>query len=454
MTVPSNPEALCRGGDLTPLVSFMPANNRRRRDFGALLVAGALLFLLALPANGQSRSPRVPALTVQRVITAEYAFCSRTESATASELDAIDAEIQNAMDEARRRRNQLVADSVRVATRLQNAQAKVNEIDARLSPFQVERSKVLSDMKPFADQIARLEQGNAAAGAAGEHAQLMAREAELRARIATMTAELEKLRSIQRGGPMNPLPTQGDEIQRLFQGMTAAEGPVADLRRAQQELEDVMARLREIRRETIPIRYDPQYVALQRRLEELNRQIATVETELAAARRARDEAKTASEQYDLKTLELAHEENLYIYEHMTRARHCLQKRREQLNPAAPSAPTTSARATTGQWSVSCRFKDPDYGNTTDGGGFSLTPTLDGRGGVRGAYVSSNASYEVTGRIAPDGSASGTGSGSGWTVTWSGRFSEAGDNTVGNGSVNVTFTDIEEGGTCTGTWSVP
>jgi chromosome segregation ATPase len=387
-------------------------------------------------------------------MTAEYAFCSRTEGAPASELDAVDSEIQTAMDQAQRRVDQLVADSASVATRLRNAQAKVDEIDGKLSPLQVERSKILSDMKPFADQIARLEQGNAPAGVAGDHAQLMAREAELRARIATMTAELEKLRSIQRGGPMNPLPTQGDEIQRFFQGMTAAEGPVADLRRAQQELEDVMARLREIRRETIPIRYDPQYVALQRRLEEINRQIAAIETELDAARRARDEAKTALEQSELKTLELAHVENLYIYEHMIRARQCVQKRREQLNGAAPPVQATSARAATGRWSVSCRFKDPDYGNTTDGGGFSLTPTLDGRGGVRGAYVSSNANYEVTGRIAPDGSATGTGSGSGWTVTWSGRFAEAGGNTVGNGNVNVTFTDVEEGGTCTGTWSIP
>jgi predicted nuclease with TOPRIM domain len=428
----------------------------RRAEFSSLssLVVGALAFLLASAAYGQARIPRVPAATVQRVIASEYAFCARTEGAIASELDAIEAEIQDAMDQAQRRVDQLAADSARAAARLTNAQAKVDEIDARLSPLQVERSKVLSDMKPFADQIASLEQGNAPVGAAGEHAQLMAREAELRDRIAAMTAELEKLRSIQRGGPVSPLPAQGDEIQRFFQNMAGAEGPVADLRRAQQQLEEVMARLREIRRETIPIRFDPQYVALLRRLEELNRQIATVETELDAARRGRDEAKTASEQYDGKALELAHVENLYIYEHMIRARHCIEKRREQLNRAAPAAPATPARAASGQWSVQCRFKDPDYGNTTDGGGFSLTPTLDGRGGVRGAYVSSNASYEVTGRIAPDGSASGTGAGSGWTVTWSGRFAEAGGNTVGNGSVNVTFTDVEEGGTCTGTWSIP
>ncbi|HYO45704.1 MAG TPA: hypothetical protein VEY33_03340 [Gemmatimonadota bacterium] len=415
------------------------------------LVVGALPFLLASTAYGQARIPRVPAATVQRVVSAEYAFCSRTEGATNLELDAVDSEIQHAMDQAQRRVDQLAADSAGAATRLKNAQAKVDEIDASLSTLQVERSKVLSDMKPFADQIARLEQGNVPAGAAGEHAQLMAREAEIRARIAAMTAELEKLRSIQRGGPVNPLPTQGDEIQRFFQGMAGAEGPLADLRRAQEELEGVMARLWEIRRETIPIRFDPQYLALQRRLEELQRPIAALDSQLDAARTTRDEAKRAWEAFDLKGLELAHEENLYLYEHMTRAQLCVQKRRQQLSRAAPPAPTTAAGAASGRWSVFCRFQDPDYGQMTDGGRFGVT--FDGSGGVSGSYMSSSANYAVTGRMAADGSASGTGSGDGWTVTWSGRFGQAGGETVGNGNVSVNITD-HGGGTCNGTWSIP
>jgi len=414
-------------------------------------LAFCLLTALVLPSPARAQQPRVPAATVQRVISSEFAFCGRTETASAAELDRIGAEIQQAIDLAQRRVNQLAADSAAVSTALKNAQAKVDEVDGKLSPLQVERAKVLSDMTPYADQIARLEQGNAPAGAVSEHAELMAREAELRKRVADLTAQLEKLRNVQRTGPMNPLPTSGDDIQRFFQGMASADGPVADLRKAQNDLAAVMGRLREIRRETIPIRFSPEYTALQRRLEELNRQIGDLETQLQTAQRARDTAKSAWESFDVKALAVAHEENLYVYEHMTRAQHCVQKRREQLNREAPPVATTTAGAVSGQWGVFCRFTDPDYGELTDGGTFRLT--FDGRGGVAGSYVSSNATYTVAGTVAADGSAAGSGSGSGWAVTWSGRFGQSGGGTVGNGSVAVNITQYG-GGTCSGTWSAP
>jgi hypothetical protein len=389
----------------------------------------------------------VPAATVQRVVTAEYAYCSRTENADAAQLDAIGREVQQAIDQAQSRVNRLVADSAAAGTRLKNAQAKVDEVDAKLSPLQIERTKVLADMKPYADQIAQLEQGNAPPGAVAEHTELMEREASLRTRIANLTAEIEKLRKVERGG----VTTRGDDIQGFIQSMTANEGPVGYLRQAQKDLDTVMARLRDIRRGTLPIRYDPAYVALQRRLDELNTQIGDLDTQYDAAKRARDEAKSALEQLDLKAIELAHEENLYIYEHMARAQHCVQKRRQQLNQAAPPVSASTSGTFTGKYGVYCRFTNPDYGSMTDGG--TVTLTFNGQGGVSGTYAGGNGTYGVGGSVSAGGTVGGTGQGSGWTVTWSGRVGQQGGGAVGNGNVQVNITDYG-GGTCTGTWSIP
>lgn len=420
----------------------------RRPRFGFFIVfPSALLAVLGSPDFVRGQRARVPAATVQKVISAEYAYCSRTENATAAQLETIASEIQQAMTQAQRAVERLTADSTAVARAVKTAQDKYDEIDGRLSPLQIERTKVLSDMQPHADNIARAEQGNAPAGAVSEHAELMKQEADLRARIASLTAEIEKLRGVKRGGII----TRGDDVQDFIQSMAADEGPVGYLRQAQKDLERVMARLREIRRETIPIRFSPEYTALQRRLEELNRQIGEIEPQLDEAKRARDNAKTRRDNFDFRALETAHEENLYVYEHMTRAQHCVQKRREQLNQAAPPVTATTAGTFAGKYGVYCRFTDPDLGEMTDGGTVSLT--FDGKGGVSGNYTGANGSYGVGGSVAADGGVGGTGSGSGWTVAWGGRVGMQGGGAVGNGNVTVNITQYG-GGTCTGTWSIP
>jgi hypothetical protein len=233
--------------------------------------------------------------------------------------------------------------------------------------------------------------------------------------------------------------------------MSDAEGPVAELRQAHADLSSVIGRLRDIRRETIPIRFGDEYQRHHSRLEEMKRQIGDIEVEMRAAKIDRDAAKTAWEEFDLKGLELAHEENLYAYEHFTRAGHCVQKRRQALAQAAPPVSPSMAGTGSGQWGVFCRFTDPDYGSLTDGGSFSVT--FNGQGGVSGTYQSSNASYGVGGNVAADGTASGNGSGAGWSVAWGGRFGRQGGAIVGGGNVTVTITDFG-GGTCNGTWSLP
>lgn len=423
----------------------------KRPRFGFFIVfPSALLAVLWSPDFGYGQTARVPAATVQQVISAEYAYCSRTENATAAQLETIGSEIEQAMTQAQRAVDRLAADSTAVARAVKTAQDKYDEIDGRLSPLQIERAKVLADMKPHADNIARAEQGNAPAGAQTEHAQLMEQEAGLRARIASLTAEIEKLRGVQRDRSGRII-TRGDDVQDFIQSMTADEGPVGYLRQAQKDLERVMARLREIRRETIPIRFSPEYTALQRRLEELNNQIGEIEPQLDEAKRARDNAKTARDNFDSRALETAREVNLYTYEHMTRAQHCVQKRRQQLNAATPAVTATTTGTFTGQYGVYCRFTDPDYGEMTDGGTVSLT--FNGRGGVSGTYTGGNGTYGVGGSVAADGGVGGTGSGSGWTVNWGGRVGQQGGAAVGNGNVTVNITQYG-GGTCTGTWSIP
>ncbi len=430
----------------------VPAGRAPVPRLAAALTAMLLPLVLASPLAAQGRGgARVPVETVQRVMTAEFSLCDRTENATASELDAIAAEIRQAIDQAQRRVDRLVADSAAAARALKDAQDKVTEVDKRLGPLQAERNKVLSDMQVYDDQLIRLEQGNAPAGEPSEHAQLMQREKSLRERIAQLTAEVEKARQLQGSGPMNPLPTQGDDVQRFFQNMASDDGPVGPLKEAVTELNGVMARLRAIRRETHPIRFGAEYTALQRRLDDLNRRIGEIETELNTATRARDRAKTAWENFDLRGLDRAHEENLYVYEHFMRAQHCVEKRRRQLNQEAPPVSTSAAGSASGRWGVFCRFNDPDYGQITDGGTFTIT--LDGRGGVAGTYVSDMSNYAVSGSVAPDGSASGAGSGGGWSVSWSGRLGQTAGGTVGNGGVNVTITSFG-GGSCSGTWSIP
>lgn len=273
-----------------------------RLPFAALLAAP-----FVLPAAASPQAARVPAATVQRVMSSEFAFCGRAESASAGDLDALDAEIRGAIDQAQRRVNSLVTDSVAAAKRLTDAQTRYDEVDGRLSPLQIERNSVQAQLKPIDDELARIEGGTAQPGQLNEHAQLMASQTELQGRIAFLTAEVEKVKQIQQ----RDIQARGDSVQDFLQGLTANEGPVADLRRAQEELKGVIERLREIRRETIPIRFGAQYTELHRKLADLERRIAEVEAELDTARRARDTARTARENFDLAGLEMAHEENLY-----------------------------------------------------------------------------------------------------------------------------------------------
>jgi hypothetical protein len=384
----------------------------------------------------------VPAATIKRVIDAEFAFCRQTEAASASQLTGINANIQRSIDAAQQAVDKLVADSTALAQAVSKAKAEYDRLETRVGELQVKRNDAADKLRPLDEKIAAAE-GAVAGGGPSRHQELMTQEANLRERIKMLREAVAKA-------------NKAMENMSAIQAATADEGPIADLRKAEQDLAAVMEELRAIRRQTHPIRYSQEYIDLRAKWEKADADARSAEIDRDNAKKAWDAARLEMDKFDGKALSLARDENVYAYEHMIRARHCVEERRKELaNPAAPVTPVTpppvAAAGASGKWSVVCKWTDTSMSDTNDGGTFtiSITPT----GGVSGDYVSSAKTYPVTGQVASDGSASGQGSGAGWSVTWSGTIQRTAAGTTGNGGISVAVTDLG-GGTCTGGWSIP
>jgi hypothetical protein len=410
-----------------------------RAALGALVLAVAIL--APTLASAQLRSPTVgklPAVTIRRIIETEVDLCRRTESATAAQLGGIEADIQQAGTTAQQRVDRLLADSTALAQAVTNAKTKYDQLETRVGQLQVARNDAAAKLKPLDDRIAAAE--GATGSGPSRHEQLMTDETNLRARIVMLQEEVKKANKAMEGmGPM--------------QRATANEGPIADLRKAEQDLAAVMDELRTIRRQTHPIRYSAEYIDLRAKWEKADTDARSAEVDRDNAKKELDAAQLEMDKFDAAALSLAHDENLYTYEHLYRARMCVEKRREELKkPAAPTPPPQAAAAgASGKWGVTCTWNDASRGTTNDGGTFSIsiTPT----GGVSGTYVSGSRNYPVTGQMGSDGAANGQGSGSGWSVTWSGTLQRAGGGATGTGNISVNISD-SGGGTCSGGWSIP
>lgn len=410
-----------------------PTPLARRR----VLLASCIAMAAPAAAHAQLRSPTavdVPAATIARVMNSEFAFCRQTEEASATDLNRIAGEITRDMNSAQQRVNRLVADSTRIAQAVSTAQTRYDQAEERLGKLQVARNDAKAAFQPFEDKIAAAE----GAGGAGpsRHQQLMNEEASLRARIAQLEIEVKKANAAMEG--LNAL-----------ERATANEGPLADLKQAQQQLAAVMDELRGIRRQTHPIRYSAEYVAAKTRYEQAEQAASVAEAERDAAKKALDAAEMEeTAKFDAEGLRIAHLENLYTYEHLYRAQQCVDKRREVLGrPAPPTPPPAVATAgAAGKWGVNCQNGDFKF---QEGGTFSLTIAADGA--VSGTYVSDNATYAVTGQMASNGTVTGQGAGADWAVGWSGTLQRAGGGATGSGGINVNMSD---GGTCTGGWSIP
>ncbi|HET6617014.1 MAG TPA: hypothetical protein VFH69_04315 [Gemmatimonadota bacterium] len=399
--------------------------------------------LIPTVAFAQLRSPTaadVPAATIARIINEEAAFCRQTDGATAAQLAGIEADIQRAMQAAQQAVDKLIADSTALDRRVSEAKKKFDDLETRVGQLQVARNDAAAKLKPLDDKIAAAE--GATGSGPSRHDQLMTEETNLRARIQVLREEVKKANKAMEG-------------MSTIQAATANEGPIADLRKAEQDLTTVMEELRAIRRQTHPIRYSAEYIDLRTKWEKADTDAKSAEVDRDNAKKELDAAQLEMSKFDHASLELARDENLYAYEHLYRAKQCVEKRRKDLaKPAeAPVTPPQAAAASaSGKWGVTCKWNDRTMSDTQDGGTFSLsiTPT----GGVTGTYVSGNATYPVTGQVAADGSAGGTGSGSGWSVNWSGTIQRtAAGGATGNGGVTVTVSDLG-GGTCTGGWSIP
>jgi hypothetical protein len=409
-----------------------------------LLRVAILAGILApAPAFAQLRSPTaagVPSETIKRIINQEVAFCQSTDTATAAQLTGIEADIQRAMTAAQQKVDKLIADSTALAQPVTNAKTKYDQLETRVGQLQVARNAAKASLDPLDAKIAAAE--GAASGGPSRHEQLMAEETSLRQRIQLLREEVKKANKAMEG-------------LNVLEAATANEGPIADLRKAEQDLATVMEELRGIRRQTIPIRYGAEYVALKAKWEKADADATSAEVDRDNAKKELDAAELEMSKFDGAALELARDENLYAYEHLYRAKQCVDKRREELakpagaTPVAP--PQAAAAGASGKWGVTCKWNDPQMSATNDGGTFSITITPSGA--VSGTYVSDSASYPVTGQLTADGSASGQGTGSSWSVTWSGTLQRTASGATGSGSISVTISDFG-GGTCSGGWSIP
>jgi hypothetical protein len=408
----------------------------------ALRSLGWVVAILIPAVSFGQQSPTafgVPAETIARIINQEAAFCRQTEEATAAQLAGIEADIQRAMQSYQPAVDKLVADSIALAKAVTDAKKKYDDLETRVGQLQVARNDAAAKLKPLDEQIAAAE--GATGSGPSRHQQLMDQETSLRQRIQMLREEVKKANKAMEG-------------MSTIQAATASEGPIADLRKAEQDLAAVMDELRAIRRQTHPIRYSANYISLREAWEKADQEARTAELDRDNAKKALDAAQLEESKFDQKALSRAQDENLYAYEHLYRAKQCVEKRRNQLKTPAPAAPAPAqaAAGASGKWGVTCKWNDSSMGTSNDGGTFSLsiTPT----GAVSGTYVSGSSSYPVTGTVAANGAAVGQGSGSGWSVSWSGNIQRtAAGGATGSGGVTVTITD-SGGGTCTGGWSIP
>lgn len=405
-------------------------------------LAWVVAILAPTVASAQLRSPtaaKLPAVTIRRIIETEVDLCRRTDTATAAQLTGVEADIQQAMTAVQQRVDRLLADSTALAQGVTRAKTKFDELETRVGQLQVARNDAAAKLRPLDEKIAAAE--GATGSGPSRHEQLMTDETSLRQRIQMLREEVKKANKAMEG-------------MSTIQAATASEGPIADLRKAEQDLAAVMDELRAIRRQTHPIRYSAEYIDLRAKWEKADEDARSAELDRESAKKELDAAELEVSKFDAAPLQLAHDENLYAYEHLVRARHCVEKRRKELNKPADApapAPQPTAGSASGKWSVTCKWTDPDMKDTNDGGPFSLsfTPT----GSVTGTYVSGNASYPVTGQVAADGSALGQGTGPDWSVSWSGNIQRTAGGATGNGSVTVKVSNFG-GGTCTGGWSIP
>lgn len=420
-----------------PVRAPVPATLRAALSSFACVV-GILTPMVAF-AQQSPTAAGLPAVTIRRIIETEVDLCRRTDTATAAQLTGIEADIQQAGTAVQQRVDRLLADSTALALAVTNAKTKYDQLETRVGQLQVARNAAKASLDPLDAKIAAAE--GASGSGPSRHEQLMAEEANLRQRIQVLREEVKKANKAMEG-------------MSAIQAATASEGPIADLRKAEQDLAAVMDELRAIRRQTLPIRYGAEYVDLKAKWEKAEAEARSAEIDQENAKKELDAAQLEMSKFDQAALDLAHNENLYTYEHLYRAKQCVEKRRKELNKPADApapAPQPTAGSASGKWSVTCKWTDPEMKDTTDGGTFSLsfTPT----GSVSGTYVSDNTSYPVTGQVAADGSASGVGSGPDWSVSWSGNIQRTAGGATGSGSVTVKVSNLG-GGTCTGGWSIP
>lgn len=396
--------------------------------------APSILGILLLASGTWAQGARVPAATVQRVVTAEFKYCSDSENSTSAQLNALATQIQADIAAQQRATSQLVADSAARHKAFTDAQKALKQLDDSKGPLDAQLNLIEAAQKPYEERMATAERAENLAGGQTRLQQLEAEMAGFLQQIGNKEAELKTIKD-----PDNFLVGR-DEVLKA---------EIAEERRKWEKHRDER---RGIIRQVHTERYNPEYVRLLEEETKLREKIGEIQNKIEDAKNARDQAENRFKAIDLAVLELSHEENLYLYEHLTRAQHCVDKRRATLANEAPPVATTAKGTVNGRWGVLCKWNDPEMSDITDGGTFTVT--LNGSGGVNGTYLSSNSSYGVGGNVGADGTASGSGTGSDWTVNWGGRFSQvAGGGIVGGGSVNVTLTSFG-GGTCGGSWSVP
>ena len=412
----------------------------------------------------------VPKQTAEWIITAQGLACQIADTSSGPQLEGLDLALQRMVEQSQNELRRAVADSApaRAAQKtLAESEAKLKPLEAQLDPLLVRANEINSSQKVFEDSMAAAARGDAAPGGATRLEELETTMKSLDVEHARFASELAKI----------------TDADNWLQGRD--EMLKADMRENRTKWTQARDERRNIVRRIHTARYDPAYQVLVREEEALDERIRILREQIDPLRQARDTAKKRLGDFNLeaiKNIEQLYEIDGFLYQYLSYARDCVDRRRRQLaqnvpppavsQPGGPPAEDILTGDASGRWSGSCTWKSGGYvpGRPLTIGG-TVSFKFDGANGVTGTFLASDGEFGVTSfpvaatlTVDSDPAASlrfwvenGIGGGSGWSGTWQGRFGRIDGQFTGHGFnapvLKIQTTQWGEA-ECVATWSVP
>lgn len=412
----------------------------------------------------------VPKQTAEWIINAQGLACQIADTTSGPQLDGLDLALQRMVEQSQNELRRAVADSApaRAAQKtLAESEAKLKPLEAQLDPLLVRANEINSSQKVFEDSMAAAARGDAAPGGATRLEELETTMSSLDVEHGRFASELAKI----------------TDADNWLQGRD--EMLKADMRKNRTNWSQARDERRNIVRRIHTARYNPAYQALVREEEALDERIRLLREQIDPLRQARETAKKRLGDFNLeaiKNIEQLYEIDGFLYQYLSYARDCVDRRRRQLaqnvpppaatQPGGPPVEDILTGSASGRWSGGCKWQAEGYvpGRPLTIGG-TVGFQFDGANGVVGTFLASSGEFGVTSfplsaTLTPDPDPttgrrfwveSGTGAGSGWTGSWQGRFGTIDGQFTGHG-FNAPILKIQTSqwgeAECVATWSVP